>query len=374
MRILITGAGLAGLSAGITLGSSGHDVTIVERAGRLRTGGSPIDLRGDALGAAERMGVLDAVRDARLTMTETVHFVGADGAVLATVSQEMVGDSADDIEIAREDLTRILHDALPDGVRLVFDEHVRALADDGGGVVATFASGATDRFDLVVGADGIHSATRRLVFGPESDYLRPLGYYVAFGLMPGRDESANRENSFYNYPGHLIGLARYHDKVLAVATFDSGSFEHDYRDPGSGRRILAEAFAGHDEWRVPELVDALTADPDLYFDTVAQIHMDTWHQGRVVLLGDAASGPSGLSGRGTSLALTGASILAEALASHPDDVGAALAQYEERQRPYVTHAQATAVPGGQLLVPPTAEAILERNRRLNSRPAAASSR
>lgn len=373
MRILITGAGLAGLSAGITLGSSGHDVTIVERADLLRTGGSPIDLRGDALGAADRMGVLDAVREARLTMTETVHFVGADGTVLATVSQEMVGDSADDIEIAREDLTRILHDALPDGVRLIFDEHVTALADDGAGVVATFASGATDRFDLVVGADGIHSATRRMVFGPESEYLRPLGYYVAFGLMPGREESASRENSFYNYPGHLIGLARYHDKVLAVATFDSGSFEHDYRDPDSGRRILAEAFAGHDEWRVTELVDALTKDSELYFDTVAQIHMDTWHQGRVVLLGDAASGPSGLSGRGTSLAVTGASILAEALGSHPDDVAAALAEYEERQRPYVTHAQATAAPGGQFLVPPTTQAILERNRQLNSHSAAASS-
>jgi 2-polyprenyl-6-methoxyphenol hydroxylase-like FAD-dependent oxidoreductase len=366
MRILITGAGLAGLSAGITFGGSGHDVTIVERAARLRTGGSPIDLRGDAIGAAGRMGVLDAVRDAGLTMTETVHFVGSDGAVLATVPQAMVGDSADDIEIAREDLTRILRDALPDGVRLIFDEHVTALADDGTGVDATFASGSTDRFDLVIGADGIHSATRRLVFGPESEYLRPLGYYVAFGLMPGREESTSRENSFYNYPGHLIGFARYHDKVIAVATFRSEPLDHDYRDPDSARRILAEAFAGHDEWRVPELVDALVRDPDLYFDTVAQIHMDSWHRGRVVLLGDAASGPSGLSGRGTSLALTGASILAEALGTHPDDVGAALAEYEERQRPYVTHAQATAAPGGELLVPPTIEAIEERNRQLNS--------
>lgn len=374
MRILITGAGLAGLSAGITLGGSGHDVTIVERADRLRTGGTPIDLRGDALGAADRMGVLDAVRDARVTMTETVRFIGPDGEVLATAPQELVGDSADDVEIAREDLTRILHDALPDGVRLVFDEHVTALTDDGAGVDATFASGATGRFDLVVGADGIHSATRRMIFGPESDYLRPLGYYVAFGTMPGRGDATSRENSFYNYPGHLIGLAPYHDKVLAVATFDSGSFEHDYRDPDSGRRIVAEAFAGHTEWRVPEIVDTLTADPDLYFDTVAQIHLDAWHRGRVVLIGDAASCPSGLSGRGTSLAVTGAAILAEALSAHPGDLDAAFAELEERQRPYVTHAQASAAPGGQLVVPPTAEAIRDRNRELNAYAAAASSR
>lgn len=374
MRILITGAGLAGLSAGITLGGSGHDVTIVERADRLRTGGTPIDLRGDALGAAARMGVLDAVRDARVTMTETVHFVGTDGEVLATIPQELVGDSADDVEIAREDLTGILHDALPAGVRLVFGEQVTALADDGAGVDATFASGTTGRFDLVVGADGIHSATRRLVFGPESDYLRPLGYYVAFGSMPGPGDATSRENSFYNYPGHLIGLARYHDKVLAVATFASERVDHDYRDPDSGRRIVADAFAGHTEWRVPEIVDALTADPDLYFDTVAQIHLDAWHRGRVVLIGDAASCPSGLSGRGASLAVTGASILAEALVAHPDDLGAALAELEERQRPYVTHAQATAAPGGQLIVPPTAEAIRERNEQLNAHAAGASSR
>src|SRR5699024_2459653 len=116
---------------------------------------SPIDLRGKALDAAREMGILEAVRRSRVTMTETVRFVGPDGAVLATAPQELVSDSADDVEIAREDLTRILHDALPATVRLTFGDHVTTLSDDGAGVRVTYASGATDRFDLLVGADGI---------------------------------------------------------------------------------------------------------------------------------------------------------------------------------------------------------------------------
>lgn len=365
MRILVTGAGLAGLSAGLTL-SADHDVTIVERADRLRTGGSPIDLRGDALAVADRLGILGAVRDARVTMTETVTFVDAAGQVRATLSQDAVGDSPDDVEIAREDLIRILRDALPAHVRLVLGDHVTALAQDADGVDVTFAHGAAARFDLVVGADGIHSRTRRLVFGPEEDVVRPLGYHVAFGAMPGRADPTTRVNSFYNFPGHLIGVAQYHDKVVAVASYRSDGAEHDHRDPGSGRRALARAFAGHDEWRVPEILAALLDDQDLYFDIVAQVHMDAWHRGRVVLVGDAASCASGLSGRGTSLALTGADFLAGALAAHPDDLPAAFAAYERRQRPYVTHAQATAAPGGALLMPPTAEAIRERDEQLNA--------
>lgn len=365
MRILIAGAGLAGLSAGIILGTSGHDVTIVERANRLRTGGSPIDIRGDALAVADRMGVLDEVRRRRVTMTETVNFVGPDGAVRAQLAQGQVSDSPDDIEIAREDLTEILHAALPDGVRLVFGDHLTSIEDGIDAVTVRFASGDQKTYDLIVGADGIHSGTRSLVFGPESDFLRPLGYYVAFADLPGEGDPTSRENAFYNYPGHLIGIARYHDKAVAVATFRSGLIDYDHRDPDAARRVMTEAYGDHTDWRVPELLTAINADPDLYFDIVAQIHMDTWHHGRVVLLGDAAYCASGLSGRGTSLALTGAAFLAEALSASPHDLEAALAEYERAQRPYVTHAQASAAPGGDLIAPATEEAIAARNLALN---------
>lgn len=141
---------------------------------------------------------------------------------------------------------------------------------------------------------------------------------------------------------------------------------HDYHDPNAQKRILAEAFTGHDEWRVPELVDAAVRDPELCFDSVSQIEMPAWHRGRVVLVGDAAHCASNLSGRGTSLALTGAWFLAQALRDHPGDLARAWEQYERDQRPHAIRCQATAAPGGERLIPATQEEIDARNRDFNA--------
>jgi 2-polyprenyl-6-methoxyphenol hydroxylase-like FAD-dependent oxidoreductase len=109
MKILVSGAGIAGLSAAIDLEQAGHEVTIVERADHLRVNGSPIDIRGDSIAVAEKMGVLDDIRARRIDMTERVQFVDRDGTVVAEIPEDRINDSADDIEIPREDLTRILH-------------------------------------------------------------------------------------------------------------------------------------------------------------------------------------------------------------------------------------------------------------------------
>jgi 2-polyprenyl-6-methoxyphenol hydroxylase-like FAD-dependent oxidoreductase len=365
MRILISGAGVAGLGAAINLGADGHDVTIVERADHLRVNGSPIDIRGDAIGVADKMGVLGEVVDRRIDMTERVQFVDSNGAVVAELPQDRLNDSPDDIEIPREDLTTILRDHLGPSVELRFDESIAALDDDHdggpGGVKVRFASGAKDRYDLVVGADGMHSAVRRLTFGPEQQFLRHLGFYVALAELPDYTPTG-RNNPVYNYPGHLTGIAAYNDKALAVFMFRSPWVDYDYHDLAAQKRILADAFAGHGEWRVPELVDAAVQDPELYFDSVSQIHLPAWHRGRVVLVGDAAHCASNLSGRGTSLALTGTWFLAQALRDHPGDIAQAWEQYEHDQRPHATRSQATAAPGGELLIPATQAQIDARNR------------
>ncbi|CPR03951.1 monooxygenase FAD-binding protein [Mycobacterium bohemicum DSM 44277] len=362
MRILVSGAGIAGLSAAIDLGADGHHVTIVERANHLRVNGSPIDIRGDvAIGVTEKMGVLGQILDRRVDMSERIQFIDATGTVVAEPPFELINDSPDDIEIPREDLTTILYNHLGPSVELRFEQSIAGLHDDGRGVDVRFASGIRERYDLVVGADGMHSAVRRFAFGPEQQFLRHLGFYVALAALP--DYSPNgRNNPMYNFPGHLTGIAAYNDKALAVFMFRSPWIDYDYHDLAAQKRILADAFAGHDEWRGPQLVDAAIRDPELYFDSVSQIDMPAWHRGRIVLVGDAAHCSSNLSGRGTSLALTGTWFLAQALREHPGDLARAWEQYERDQRPHAIRSQATAAPGGDRLVPATQDEIDTRNR------------
>lgn len=367
MRILVSGAGVAGLSVAINLGADGHDVTIVERANHLRVNGSPIDIRGDSIDVADKMGVLGEIRDRRIDMTERVQFVDANGAVVAEIPEDL-GDSPDDIEIPREDLTKILHSHLGPSVELRFSQSIAEIDDDDRGVDIRFSSGAVDRYDLLVGADGMHSAVRRLTFGPEQQFLHHLGFYAALADLPDY-VPAGRNNPMYNFPGHLAGIAAYHDKALAVLLFRSSWIDYDYHDLAAQQQIVADAYAGHSEWRVPELVNAALQDPELYFDSVSQIHMPTWHRGRVVLVGDSAHCASPLSGRGTALALTGAWFLAQALRDDAADVATAFKRYEHEQRPHAVRSQATAAPGGDRLIPATQKQIDLRNRGLS--PAAA---
>jgi 2-polyprenyl-6-methoxyphenol hydroxylase-like FAD-dependent oxidoreductase len=356
---------MAGLSTGITLGAAGHDVTIVERANHLRVNGSPIDIRGDAIKIADKMGVLDPIRAHRVDMTERVQFVDSRGEVLAELPESEFNDCPDDLEIPREDLAQLLRVALDPSTSLTFGESIAELSDDGDGVDVRFASSERQRYDIVVGADGMHSGTRRLTFGPEDQFLQHLGFYVALADLPDY-ALPDRHNPMYNFPGHMTGIAAYRDKALAVFMFRSPWIDYDYHDLAAQKQILRDAFAGHDEWKVRDLLDAAGCDDELYFDSVSQIHLPSWHSGRVVLVGDAASCASNLSGRGTSLAMTGAWLLAEALRDHPDNVAAAFDQYEREQRPYVTYAQGTAAPGGDLMVPATQQDIDARNKRLGA--------
>jgi 2-polyprenyl-6-methoxyphenol hydroxylase-like FAD-dependent oxidoreductase len=356
---------MAGLSAGITLGAAGHEVTIIERADHLRVNGSPIDIRGDAIGVADKMGVLDGIRARRVDMTERVQFVDSRGELLAELPDSELNDSPDDTEIPREDLAVVLRGALGPETSLRFGESIADLDDDGTGVDVRFDSAERQRYDMVVGADGMHSVTRRLIFGPEEQFLRHLGFYVALADLPGYAQT-DRRNPAYNFPGHLVGIAAYRNKALGFFMFRSPWIDYDYHDLAAQKQILRDAFAGHTEWKIPDLLEAASHDDELYFDSVSQIDMPSWHHGRVVLLGDAAYCASPLSGRGTSLAMTGAWLLAAALRDHPGDAAAAFEQYEREQRPHVSYAQGTAAAGGDVLIPASQQDIDARNQRLRA--------
>ncbi|MEU6133100.1 FAD-dependent monooxygenase [Saccharopolyspora sp. NPDC047091] len=367
MKILVSGAGVAGLCAGIDLARAGHEVEVVERSNHLRVNGSPIDVRGEALDTAERMGILDAVRERRITMTERTTFVDRSGAPVASLAVQEINETDDDVELPREDLMDVLRQALPEQVDLRFEESIATLVDDGDRVAVTFTSGRAASYDVVVGADGVHSAVRRLVFGPEERFTEPLGVYVAIGAAPSHAASGDaRVTEILNLPGRFAGVARYRDEALAIFEFRSDPIDHDHHDLAAQRRILAEAFAGVEDWKVPELIEAARHDPELYFDAIAQIHLPSWHRGRVVLIGDAAHCATPMAGRGTSLALLGAWLLADELGRHGDDLEAAFTAYERRQRPHATAAQEFARGGADLVVPASWEAIEARNARLRA--------
>jgi 2-polyprenyl-6-methoxyphenol hydroxylase-like FAD-dependent oxidoreductase len=364
VKILVSGAGVAGLACALDLGTRGHDVTVVEYARGLRVKGTPIDIRGDAVQVVAEMGLLAEIRGQRVRMSELNQFVDADGRPVASIPMAAVSDSDDDIEITREDLVRILAGALPDTATIRFGDSIETLTDHGDGVEVAFRSGRAERYDLVLGADGQHSAVRRMVFGPEQDYLRHLGVYIALANLP--DETGPDGVTLYNVPGRMVGIARFKGKALASFTFRSEWLDHDHRDLDAQKQILVDAFAGHTSWRIPELLDAARADPELFFDSASQIHMPSWHRGRVALVGDAGYCAAFLSGRGTSLALTGAWFLAEELERCGTDHIAAFERYETRQRPYVTAAQQRVEQGRKRQTPLTWEAIEARNERLRA--------
>ncbi|MEU7150343.1 FAD-dependent monooxygenase [Streptomyces sp. NPDC045456] len=342
---LISGAGIGGPALAYWLHRYGYAVTVVERAPVLRTGGYKVDLRGVAIEVADRMGVLPEIRRASTDM-RTGAYVNDDGRRVATLPADIFGARVDgDGEIMRGDLTRILHARTRDDVEYVFGDSISSLTDDGTGVNVTFERGTPRRFDLVVGADGLHSTVRRLAFGDESRYLRRIGAYIAaFSIPDGL--AAPGEELYHLTPGRLIctySASGEHGANGAKAwlCFRSPRLDYDPRDADGQRALLATAFEGVG-WQVPRLLEASRAATDFYFDGLDLIEMDRWSRGRVVLLGDAAHCASPASGQGTGMALVGAYVLAGELAAAGGDPRTGFARYEGEMRPYVTANQRMA--------------------------------
>lgn len=364
MRILISGAGVAGLAAAHTLSNSGHDITIIERADHPRIKGAPIDIRGDAISVADEMGILDELTARQVAASDGTYFIDTDGAPVAKLGGETFHETDEDIEVPREDVCNVLAESLQASVEMIYGDSIRSLSELEDGIDVTFASGTSGRYDVLVGADGLHSLTRKLIFGPEKEFIHHLGYYAGYTWLP-HDGGTRDGGEILSWPDRVVGVVSYNDSTLGHLQFRASWIDYDYHDIAEQKRIVLNEFAEDAEWRVPELLDNVRHDPHFFFDSVSQIYMSTWHRGRVVLLGDAAHCASALSGRGTSLALTGADTLSRALAEHPDDLSAAFSCYESAQRPYVTYAQEIAVGGGERLLPTTQEEIDARNRQFS---------
>ncbi|MFJ1749765.1 FAD-dependent monooxygenase [Streptomyces sp. NPDC088116] len=363
--VLISGASIAGPTLAYWLHQYGFQVTVVEKAGAIRGGGYPIDIRGTALEVVTRMGLLPRLQAAHVD-SRLITFLNADGGPVASVRPEAItgGVEGRDLEVRRGDLTDALHDAARQDVEFLFDDSIATLHDHDGGVDVTFRGGARRTFDLVIGADGLHSHTRGLAFGPEERYHRYLGYCFAGFTMPNH-LGLSHEGVTWNVPGRAAVLyaAGDGDQVHAFLNFarPEPPFEA-FRDPGAQRDLVAALFPD-DQWEIPRMVDALRTADDLFFDTVSQIHMPRWSTGRVALVGDAAHATSFISGQGSSLALVSAYVLAGELASHGSHT-AAFAAYEDRTREFAEQNQALATAGGATLLPRTADELAQRDHAL----------
>jgi 2-polyprenyl-6-methoxyphenol hydroxylase-like FAD-dependent oxidoreductase len=263
--------------------------------------------------------------------------VDADGTVLETFrADDNDGDGyISEIEILRGDLAQVLYDDTRDGVEYIFGNRIAELTQDADGVDVTFASGERRRFELVIGADGLHSALRAMVFGPREQFVRHLGLVLAFYSVP-NEFGLDRWMIDYKEAGRSAGLRPISDASTAIAmfSFPSPDFDIDYRDVEAQKRLVLDKMAGFG-WLTPGILAHLDDTPDFYLDQVAQVVMDRWHIGRVGLLGDAAFSASPMSGGGTGLALVGAYMLAGELAAADWDPEAGFAGYEARMSSYV---------------------------------------
>ncbi|WP_128375201.1 FAD-dependent monooxygenase [Streptomyces cavernae] len=361
-KVLISGAGISGPALAYWLHRSGFAVTVVEKAGALRHGGYPIDVRGTATEVVRRMGILPQLQDAHIDSRRCT-FLNPDGSKVASLHPHAVAGSVEgqDLEVRRGDLAANLHAMVRDNVEFLFDDSIDTLDQSEQGVDVTFHSGQQRTFDLVVGADGMHSPTRESLFGPEEQFHRYLGYCFAIFTMP-NIFGLSHELMLWNTPGKAAALYAVgnNDELYAFLTFHQPEPPFDaLRNPDAQRDLVATTFAGAG-WEVPGMVDAMHDADDLFFDTAGQIRMPHWSSGRVALVGDAAYAPSFLTGQGSSLALVGAYMLADALATNQDHT-VAFAAYERDLRAFVAMNQALVDNGAATLFPSTMRALEQRN-------------
>ncbi|SDS10290.1 FAD-dependent monooxygenase [Actinopolymorpha singaporensis] len=363
-KVLISGASVAGPALAYWLGHYGFEPTVVEIAPALRGGGRAVDFRGEAhLTVLRRMGLLDSLREIQ-TGGSPMTFVDERGRTLLHLPADFAGG---EVEVLRSDLSRVLYEHSRERAKYVFGDSISRLVETPNGVEVTFASGTEDRFDLVIGADGLHSQVRRLTFGEEDQFVSHLGYYAAtwdlpnyLGLPPG--------SLGYNVPGRLASIAcdfRDADRAGAFMIFKSPKLAYARHDLDRQRALITNAYEGVG-WETPRLLASLRDATELYFDSISRVDIQPWSRGRIGLVGDAACGAT-IGGMGTGTGIVAAYVLAGELATAGNDHRMAFGRYEALVRDYARGCQVGGNRTGKFLAPASRFGARMRNGMLSNR-------
>lgn len=361
-QILIVGAGVAGPTLAYWLARYGHRPTLLERAPAFRTGGYVIDFWGAAFDVAERMSLLPEIRRRGYRVKE-VRIVGGDGQKVSGFSAEVFERFTGGryVSLPRSDLARAIADELDERTELVFGDEITAIEEGPHDVTVTLARGGARRFDLVVGADGLHSTVRALTFGDEARFERHLGYEVAAFEVAGyrpRDEDVY---VLYTERGQQVArFAMRGDRTLFLLVWADDAGEPVPHELSAQRARLRTRFE-KSGWECPKILDAMETCEEIYLDRVSQIRMPAWTRGRVALVGDAACCVSLLAGQGTALAMIGAMVLAGELKAAEGDHRVAFARYEARLRPFMEGKQRAAERFASSFAPRTSLGLAFRN-------------
>jgi 2-polyprenyl-6-methoxyphenol hydroxylase-like FAD-dependent oxidoreductase len=365
---LVVGGGIAGSTLAYWLGRQGIATTVVELAAATRSSGSPVDVRGGAVDVVARMQLLEPLRAAATHVTRLV-VVDSHGRPLGWIPTQT---GAHGFEIPRADLSAVLTKAARDYAEYLYDETVTAVTDDASGVDVTFQKASPRRFDLVVGADGLHSRVRRLTFGAEEQFTTHLGMYIATTDLD-RPAADRRSVLMHSAPGRAVAIHPTTGREGGAFIFRHPLLPAEVaRDSEHYKRLVGGVYSDLG-WRVPELLERFHSNDDVYFDAVSRVRLGSWSRGRTILVGDAASCVS-LFGEGSSMAIVGAATLAQALAAHPDDLASAFREYEQIHRRRLRRRQRGVWMTSHLLVPSTGHGLAARNRAFQASAAFAAGR
>lgn len=361
-NILISGAGIAGTALAFWLKKYGFNPTIIEIAPKLREGGYAIDFMGAGYDVALKMGIADELKKVDIDFSK-LKLVDKDDREIGSMNYQKVKNLMDGraMTLLRSGLAKTIYHSLNNEIEIIFDNTIEQIEQDENKVIVNFKNGNSRNFDLVIGADGLHSIVRKLIFGEENKFEKYLGYFTSSYTI-NNYSIGNNAFSMYNYPYKQVAI--YSNNKNQTTTFfifnSSEKLKYNHHDTEKQKQILRQEFE-NGGWKCPELLSALDKTNDFYFDSVSQIKMDKWSKGRVTLVGDAGYCPSLLSGKGSTLAMVGAYILAGELKEANGNYQQAFEEYEKQFKPFMEKKQKLAQSFAKSFVPKSYFGIRLRN-------------